>query len=158
MLDAEAEHDEFDIDEIDTNRISELIPHRYPFLMIDRVRSIKLGDSAVGVKNVTINEPYFAGHFPGSPVMPGVMIIESMAQTAGCLVALTLGKEAEGKLVYFMTVDNARFRKPVLPGDRLEVAVKKVRNRNSVWKFSGKAYVDGGSVADAVFSAVLLDD
>ncbi len=158
MSEADVEQDESDIRELDCNRIAELIPHRYPFLMIDRIRSVRLNVSAVGVKNVTINEPFFAGHFPGSPVMPGVLIVESMAQTAGCLVALTLGPDAEGKLVYFMTVDNARFRKPVVPGDQLEVVVEKIRNRAQVWKFSGKASVGGHVVADAVFTAMLLAD
>ena len=153
-----AEQDEVDIDLVDTIRINELIPHRPPILMIDRIRAIRLSQSAVGIKNVTINEPFFAGHFPGSPIMPGVLIIEAMAQTAACLVALSLGKEAEGKLVYFMTIDNARFRKPVVPGDRMEVVVQKIRNRNSIWKFSGKVYVDGDVVANAEFSALLRLD
>lgn len=146
-----------DIAEIDVNRIKELIPHRYPFLMIDKIRSIEFDKRAIGVKNVSVNEPHFDGHFPNRPVMPGVLIIEAMAQTAGCLVVATLGEEAEGKLVYFMTVDNARFRKPVVPGDQLEVDVEKQRNRGPVWKFSGKARVDGALVAEAVFSAMIVD-
>ncbi|MBL6599247.1 MAG: 3-hydroxyacyl-ACP dehydratase FabZ [Alphaproteobacteria bacterium] len=146
-----------DIAEIDVNRIKELIPHRYPFLMIDKIRSIEFDKRAIGIKNVSVNEPHFDGHFPNRPVMPGVLIIEAMAQTAGCLVVATLGEEAEGKLVYFMTVDNARFRKPVVPGDQLEVDVEKQRNRGPVWKFSGKARVDGALVAEAVFSAMIVD-
>jgi 3-hydroxyacyl-[acyl-carrier-protein] dehydratase len=146
-----------DIAEIDVNRIKELIPHRYPFLMIDKIRSIEFDKRAIGIKNVSVNEPHFDGHFPNRPVMPGVLIIETMAQTAGCLVVATLGEEAEGKLVYFMTVDNARFRKPVVPGDQLEVDVEKQRNRGPVWKFSGKARVDGALVAEAVFSAMIVD-
>jgi 3-hydroxyacyl-[acyl-carrier-protein] dehydratase len=110
------------------------------------------------VKNVTINEPFFSGHFPQRPVMPGVLIIESMAQTAAVLVVQTLGARAEGKLVYFMSVDNARFRKPVVPGDRLRVHVTKQRNRGSVWKFTGEAYVDEKLVAEATFAAMLLDE
>jgi len=146
-----------DIVEIDVNRIKELIPHRYPFLMIDKIRSVEFDKRAIGIKNVSVNEPHFDGHFPNRPVMPGVLIIEAMAQTAGCLVVATLGEEAEGKLVYFMTVDNARFRKPVVPGDQLEVDVEKQRNRGPVWKFSGKARVDGALVAEAVFSAMIVD-
>lgn len=146
-----------DIEEIDVNRIKELIPHRYPFLMIDKIRSIEFDKRAIGIKNVSVNEPHFDGHFPNRPVMPGVLIIEAMAQTAGCLVVATLGEGAEGKLVYFMTVDNARFRKPVVPGDQLEVDVEKQRNRGPVWKFSGKARVDGALVAEAVFSAMIVD-
>lgn len=146
-----------DIEEIDVNRIKELIPHRYPFLMIDKIKSVEFDKRAIGIKNVSVNEPHFDGHFPNRPVMPGVLIIEAMAQTAGCLVVATLGEEAEGKLVYFMTVDNARFRKPVVPGDQLEVDVEKLRNRGPVWKFSGKARVDGALVAEAVFSAMIVD-
>lgn len=143
--------------DIDVLRVMELIPHRYPFLMVDRVESIIPDVSCVGIKNVSINEPFFAGHFPKRPVMPGVLIIESMAQTAGCLVVATLGPESEGKLVYFMTVDDARFRKPVVPGDQMKVHVRKVRNRGAVWKFQGEARVDGTLVAEATFSAMILD-
>ena len=113
--------------------------------------------SAVGIKNVSINEPYFAGHFPQRPVMPGVLIVEAMAQTAAVLVVQTLGREAEGKLVYFMSVDNARFRRPVVPGDTLRVHVTKQRHRLSVWKFVGKAHVDGRLVAEATYAAMLMD-
>ena len=146
-----------DIAEIDVNRIKEMIPHRYPFLMIDKIRSIEFDKRAVGIKSVTANEPHFEGHFPNRPVMPGVLIVEAMAQTAGCLVVGTLGMEAEGKIVYFMTVDHARFRTPVVPGDQLEIDVRKQRNRGPVWKFSGKAYVDGALVAESVFSAMIVD-
>ncbi|MBM3480556.1 MAG: 3-hydroxyacyl-ACP dehydratase FabZ, partial [Alphaproteobacteria bacterium] len=104
--------------EIDINRIMQMIPHRYPFLMIDRVVDLVSGESCVGVKNVTINEPFFKGHFPARPVMPGVLLIEAMAQTAAVIVVEKLGPENEGKLVYFMTIDEARFRKPIGPGDR----------------------------------------
>lgn len=142
---------------VDINRVMELIPHRYPFLMVDKIEEIELGAKAVGIKNVSINENLFQGHFPSRPVFPGVLIIESMAQTAGCLVVATLGKEAEGKLVYFMTIDNARFRKPVVPGDQLKIYVEKSRNRGSVWKFSGAAKVDDVLVAEATFSAMIMD-
>lgn len=135
----------------------EMIPHRYPFLMIDRVEDINLDVRAVGIKNVTINEPYFQGHFPGHPVMPGVLIVEAMAQTAAVLVVATMGEEAEGKLVYFMSVDQARFRKTIGPGDRVEIHVEKQRNRGNVWKFTGKAIVDGALMAEAVFAAMIVD-
>lgn len=146
------------VNEIDVNRIMEMIPHRYPFLMIDRVVGIVPDLKATGVKNVTINEPYFAGHFPERPVMPGVLIIEAMAQTAAVFVVHTLGTEAEGKLVYFMSVDGARFRKPVEPGDRLSVEVTKLRSRGNVWKFSGEAKVADKLVAEATFAAMIMND
>ena len=145
------------VSSVDISRIMEMIPHRYPFLMIDKVVDLLLGESAVGIKNVTINEPHFQGHFPRKAVMPGVLIIEAMAQTAAVLVVHTLGASAEGKLVYFMTVDNARFRRPVVPGDQLHIHVKKDRQRGNVWKFAGKAKVDGVLVAEAVYGAMILD-
>ena len=144
--------------EIDIQRIMQMIPHRYPFLLIDRVVNVVSGESAVGIKNVSINEGYFQGHFPQHPVMPGVLMIEAMAQTAAVLVVHTLGKEAEGKLVYFMSIDNARFRRPVFPGDSLHIHVTKLRNRGNVWKFEGRAEVDGHLHAEAVFAAMILDD
>ena len=146
------------VDMIDVHRIMEMIPHRFPFLMIDRVVDIVPGAKATGVKNVTINEPYFAGHFPERPVMPGVLIIEAMAQTAAVFVVHTLGAESEGKLVYFMSVDRARFRKPVEPGDQLRVEVSKQRSRGNVWKFSGKATVDGKLVAEATYAAMIMNE
>ncbi len=142
---------------ISVERIMEMIPHRYPFLMIDRIIDYKLGEFAVGLKNVTINEPFFTGHFPGKPVMPGVLIIEAMAQTAAVLVVNTLGKDAEGKLVYFMSIDEAKFRKPVVPGDALHVRVDKQQSRRNVWKFSCVATVDGAKVAEAVICAMIVD-
>ena len=142
---------------VDVRRIVQMIPHRYPMLLVDRVVDLRLGESAVGIKNVTINEPFFQGHFPGAPVMPGVLIIESMAQTAAVLVVATMGPEAEGKLVYFMSIDGARFRRPVVPGDRIEVRVQKKQARQSVWKFSGKAIVDGNVAAEATFAAMIRD-
>jgi 3-hydroxyacyl-[acyl-carrier-protein] dehydratase len=143
---------------IDINRIMELIPHRYPFLMIERVIDIVPGVKATGVKNVSINEPYFAGHFPEKPVMPGVLIIEAMAQTAAVLVVHTLGKDAEGKLVYFMSVDGARFRKPVQPGDQIHVEVLKQRTRGNVWKFTGRAMVGDTLVAEATYAAMIMTE
>lgn len=142
----------------DIMRVMHMIPHRYPFLMVDRVVDIRKDIGAVGIKNVSINEPYFTGHFPRQPVMPGVLIIESMAQTAAVLVVETLEGEAAGKLVYFMTVDEARFRRPVFPGDCVRVHVDKLRNRGNVWKFKGEAKVDGVLVAQATFSAMIRDD
>ncbi|MGH6742591.1 MAG: 3-hydroxyacyl-ACP dehydratase FabZ [Bradyrhizobium sp.] len=144
--------------QIDVQRIMEMIPHRHPFLMIDKVVDVVADAQATGIKNVSINEPYFQGHFPSRPVMPGVLIIEAMAQTAAVLVVHTLGRAAEGKLVYFMSVDNARFRRPVVPGDRLEVRVLKQRRRGSVWKFEGRAEVGGQLMAEAVFAAMILND
>jgi 3-hydroxyacyl-[acyl-carrier-protein] dehydratase len=146
------------VNTIDIERIMELIPHRYPFLMIDRVIDMVPDQSAVGIKNVTINEFFFQGHFPRKPVMPGVLIIEAMAQTAAVLVVETLEGAAAGKLVYFMTIEDGRFRKPVAPGDTLYIHVTKVRNRGNVWKFLGEAKVDGVLMAEARFSAMIMDD
>jgi 3-hydroxyacyl-[acyl-carrier-protein] dehydratase len=143
---------------VDIERIREMIPHRYPFLMIDRVIDMVPGVRAIGIKCVTVNEPHFQGHFPHRAVMPGVLIIEAMAQTAGVLVVHTLGHDAEGKLVYFMSVDNCRFRRPVVPGDTLHVHVEKQRSRGNVWKFRGEAKVDGVLVAEAVYAAMILDE
>jgi 3-hydroxyacyl-[acyl-carrier-protein] dehydratase len=143
---------------LDIERIKEMIPHRYPFLMIDRVDEVVSNQSAVGIKNVTVNEYFFQGHFPSQPVVPGVLIIEAMAQTAAVLVVETLGSEAEGKLVYFMTIDNARFRRPVGPGDQLRVHVQKQQNRRNVWKFKGEAKVDGTLVAEATYAAMIMDE
>jgi len=142
---------------IDIQRIMEMIPHRHPFLMIDKVIDVVADQRATGIKNVSINENYFQGHFPTRPVMPGVLIIEAMAQTAAVLVVHTLGPHAEGKLVYFMSVDNARFRRPVVPGACLSVHVTKQRNRGNVWKFEGRAEVAGQLMAEAVFAAMILD-
>ncbi len=141
----------------DISRIMEMIPHRYPFLLIDRVERVVASESAVGIKNVTVNEPHFPGHFPGHPVMPGVLIIEAMAQTAAIVVVDAMGEDVEGKLVYFMAVENAKFRKPVVPGDRLELHVTKKQNRGAVWKFEGQAKVDGAVAAEATFTAMIRD-
>ena len=146
------------VEDIDVNGIMRRIPHRYPFLMIDRMTDIVLNESATGIKCVSIAEPYFQGHFPERPVMPGVLIVEAMAQTAAVLVVSTLGQEAEGKLVYFMSIDKARFRRPVGPGDVVHVHVVKERNRGNVWRFTGSAKVEGKVVADAVFSAMIMDE
>lgn len=145
------------VTDMDTIRLMEVLPHRYPFLMIDRLVDIIANVSATGIKNVTVNEPYFQGHFPGQPVMPGVLIIEAMAQTSAALVVHSMGPHAEGKLVYFMSIESARFRKPVVPGDRLNVHVTKERSRGNVWKFSAEAKVDGVVVAEATYAAMILD-
>ncbi len=141
----------------DISRIMELLPHRYPFLMIDRIVEMNADISAVGIKNVTINEPFFAGHFPGNPVMPGVLMIEAMAQTAGGLVIHHRGTARGGKLVYFMTIDKARFRRPVVPGDTVRFPVQLLRKRANVWKYKGEARVDGTLVAEAEISAMIAD-
>ena len=143
---------------IDINRIMQLIPHRYPFLLLDRVIDVIDGESATGIKNVTMNEPFFVGHFPNKPVMPGVLIIESMAQTAAVLVVHTLGNAFEGKLVYFMSVENAKFRKPVGPGDQLHIKVQKLQARRNVWKFECVAEVDGTKTAEATITAMIMDE
>jgi 3-hydroxyacyl-[acyl-carrier-protein] dehydratase len=146
------------IEAIDILRIMKMIPHRYPMLLVYRVVDIKSDQSAVGIKNVTMNEPHFQGHFPTRPIMPGVMIVEAMAQTAGVLVVHTLGSAAEGKLVYFMSIENARFRKPVTPGDQMRIHVAKERNRGAVWRFVGEAKVDDKIVAEATFTAMIVDE
>ena len=146
------------VDYIDVEKIVKMIPHRYPMLLIDKVIDIVIDQSAVGVKNVTANENFFTGHFPSKMVMPGVLMIESMAQTCAVLVIETLGKEAQGSLVYFMSVDGGKFRKPVVPGDQLKFHVNKIRNRSNVWKFKCKGYVEDELVAEATISAMIMAD
>jgi len=143
---------------VDIMRIMEMIPHRYPFLLVDRVEDIVSGESATGIKNVTINEPFFPGHFPSKPVMPGVLIVEAMAQTAAVLVVQTEGKDIEGKLVYFMSIDGCRFRKPVGPGDTLNIKVQKERQRGNIWKFKGEAYSAGNLMAEATITAMIVNE
>jgi 3-hydroxyacyl-[acyl-carrier-protein] dehydratase len=144
--------------DIDIVRIMEMIPHRYPFLLIDRMVDVVPDVSAVSIKNVSINEPFFQGHFPGHPVMPGVLIVEAMAQTSGILVTETMGAQAEGKMVYFMSIEQARFRKPVTPGDSLLITIKKLQNRGPVWKFNGEARVGETLMAEATFTALIWDN
>jgi 3-hydroxyacyl-[acyl-carrier-protein] dehydratase len=141
----------------DISKVMQALPHRYPFLMIDRIRDIDGDDFGIGIKNVTINEPHFLGHFPGHPVMPGVLLIEGMAHTAGALCVLAHGIDGPAKLVYFMTVDKGKFRKPVVPGDTVEYHVRKIRRRANIWRYSGEAKVAGVKVAEAEVSAMLMD-
>ncbi len=145
------------LENADIMRVMELLPHRYPFLMIDRIVDMDGDNSGVGIKNVTINEPHFQGHFPSQPVMPGVLLIEAMAQTAGALCVHGREKKDVPSLVYFMTIDKCKFRKPVVPGDQVRFHVKKIRNRSTIWKFEGVAMVDGQKVAEAEISAMLVD-
>ncbi len=140
----------------DIHHVKKLLPHRYPFLYIDKMRDVVLGESAVGIKNVTVNEEIFVGHFPGQPVFPGVLIIEAMAQTASALVVETLDLADDKPLVYFMSLDGAKFRKPVEPGDQLELHMQLLRKRGKVWKFEGKGIVDGKLVAEAEITAMIV--
>jgi len=141
----------------DIMRVLSLLPHRFPMLLVDRIYDMNGDESCVGVKNVTINEPFFIGHFPQYPVMPGVLIIEGLAQTAGALCVASLKEGYKAELVYFMGIDRAKFRRPVVPGDQLHYHVRKVRNRGRVWKFFGEAKVDGLVAAEAEVSAMLAD-
>lgn len=136
------------------NEIMKMLPHRYPFLLVDRITDLKPGVSATGLKNVTMNEPFFQGHFPGQPIMPGVLIIEAMAQVAG-VMAFRSGME--GKSVYFMSIDNVKFRRPIVPGDQVIMDIKVLKQRGNVWKFSGSATVEGKVVSEAEFTAMVTD-
>lgn len=138
-------------------QIQELIPHRYPFLLVDAIEEIDGIDRAVGIKNVSINEPFFQGHFPGFPIMPGVLIIEAMAQTAGAVVCHHLGQEGKKRSVFFMSIEEARFRKPVLPGHQLRLIVEKIQSRRTVWKFKGIAMVGDELHAEATFTAMITE-
>jgi 3-hydroxyacyl-[acyl-carrier-protein] dehydratase len=140
----------------DIQDIKRMIPHRYPFLLVDRVRDIDLNKSAVGIKNVTFNEPHFQGHFPAQPIMPGVTIVEAMAQTAAVLVVMTLDMIDNDMLVYFLSIDKCKFRHPVTPGDQLELHVKVIRGRGKLWRFYGEGIVDGKVVAEAEFNAMMV--
>lgn len=138
----------------DVREIMQYLPHRYPFLLVDRVLEVEKEKRAVGIKNVTINEPFFQGHFPGNPIMPGVLIIEAMAQVSG---TLAIASGVQGKTTVFMSIEKAKFRKPVVPGDQLRIEVNVLKTRQSVWKFSGQATVDGNIVAEAEFTAMVTD-
>jgi len=142
---------------IKIEEIIKSIPHRYPLLLVDRIIAMEPNKSVVGIKNVTFNEPHFMGHFPEAPIMPGVLIIEAMAQTSAIMVVKSANFKAEEKLVYFMSIDNVKFRKPVVPGDVLELHIEVLQNRGPVWKFAGTGIVDGQKVTEAEFSAMLVD-
>jgi 3-hydroxyacyl-[acyl-carrier-protein] dehydratase len=142
--------------DVDIGGIMRLIPHRYPFLLVDRVIELHAFQRAVGIKNVTINEPFFRGHFPSEPIMPGVLLVETMAQTAAVLAVAGLGPAHEGRPVYFMGIEGARFRRPVRPGDQLRAEITVLRNRLGVWKFGARVTVDGELTAEAGFSAKIV--
>jgi 3-hydroxyacyl-[acyl-carrier-protein] dehydratase len=142
---------------LDVEQIKRLLPHRAPFLFVEKLAEIRPGESAVGYKAVSYNEPYFQGHFPEMAVMPGVLIVEAMAQTAGALVVHSQMSLRENRVVYFMTIDKARFRRPVKPGDLLRIPVRALRQRGPVWKFAGEAWVDGELCAEAEFGAMIRD-
>jgi 3-hydroxyacyl-[acyl-carrier-protein] dehydratase len=144
--------------EIDINEIMTMIPHRYPILLVDRVINMVENESIIGLKNVTMNEPHFLGHFPSKPIMPGVLIIEALAQTAAIFVVKHLNLAAANeKLVYFMSIESAKFRKLVVPGDTIHLCVKKEKNRGNVWKFKGEAKVNDQIVSEAIFTAMIVD-
>jgi 3-hydroxyacyl-[acyl-carrier-protein] dehydratase len=138
---------------IDIKEIQGILPHRYPFLLVDRIIEIESGKKAVGIKNVTVNEPFFVGHFPGNPIMPGVLIVEAMAQVAG-IMAFKSG--VQGDTVYFMSIEKAKFRRPVTPGDQLRLEITTLHCRGNVWRFSGNAIVEGKIVAEAEFTAMVV--
>ncbi|MGD8383038.1 MAG: 3-hydroxyacyl-ACP dehydratase FabZ [Syntrophobacterales bacterium] len=140
---------------IDVKEIMQILPHRYPFLLVDRIESLKEGEEIVGIKNVSVNEPFFVGHFPGNPIMPGVLIIEAMAQVGGVLAFHSSPKEWAGSLVYFMGIDKVRFRKPVVPGDQLRLKLTTIRQKQKVFKMRGEAYVDDTLVAEAELMAAI---
>ena len=144
-----------DLPQADIQTIKRMIPHRYPFLLIDRVVNMRAGDSAVGIKMVTCNEPHFEGHFPARPIMPGVTVIEAMAQTSAVLVGTSMDLADKGLGTYFMSIDKCRFRRKVVPGDVLELHVTTLRGGGKVWKFEGRAIVDGELAAEAEFMAML---
>lgn len=139
---------------LNVKEIMNLLPHRYPFLLVDRIVEMTPGESIVGLKNVTFNEPYFQGHFPGQPIMPGVLMVEAMAQVAG---VLAFSSGVSGKSVYFLSIEKAKFRKPVVPGDQLRMEVKVTQQRGVVWKFAGSALVDGKVASEAEFTAMVAD-
>ena len=151
-----SDNDATTLGSVDLQEILKLLPHRYPFLMVDKIIDIDADNAAIGIKNVTANEPHFTGHFPENPIMPGVLLIEGMAQTAGAICTRNL--QSKSDLVYFMTIDNARFRKPVIPGDRVEYHVKKLKQRGTIWKFHCDAIVDGAKVAEADVGAMLVSE
>jgi 3-hydroxyacyl-[acyl-carrier-protein] dehydratase len=145
------------LDSVDIQKLLEYLPHRYPFLLVDRIIKCVGDESCVGIKNVTANEPQFMGHFPGQPIMPGVLLIEGMAQTAGAL-CVHAARSGRPNIVYFMTIDKVKFRKPVVPGDRVEFHMKRLNRRRNMWWYRGEAMVDGALVCEAELSAMLVED
>ncbi len=143
---------------IEPAELLKLLPHRYPFLLVDRIVEVDADESCIGVKNVTFNEPFFAGHFPERPVMPGVLLIEGMAQTAGAICSKHSGHEGRPPNVFFLTVDKAKFRKPVLPGDTIEYHMRKIQQRRTMWWFKGEAKVRGVTVCEAEVGAMIVED
>jgi 3-hydroxyacyl-[acyl-carrier-protein] dehydratase len=141
---------------LDVKEIMSHLPHRYPFLLVDRILEFNKSKSIVALKNVTFNEEFFQGHFPGNPIMPGVLTIEAMAQSAGILAIRSSGKENMN--VYFMSIDKAKFRKPVVPGDQLRFEIEVIKQRGNIWKLSGKALVDGNVVSDTEFTAMMTEE
>jgi 3-hydroxyacyl-[acyl-carrier-protein] dehydratase len=142
---------------LDVNEIMKILPHRYPFLMVDRIIELEHGKRCVGIKNVSINEPFFQGHFPGHPVMPGVLIVEAMAQVAGIMAYLASDDKTKKKVSYFMSIDSAKFRKPVFPGDQLRIEIETTLNRRGIWGVNGKAYVAETLVTEAALKATFAD-
>jgi 3-hydroxyacyl-[acyl-carrier-protein] dehydratase len=145
------------LDSVDIQKLLEYLPHRYPFLLVDRIIKCVGDESCIGIKNVTANEPQFMGHFPGQPIMPGVLLIEGMAQTAGAL-CVHAARSGRPNIVYFMTIDKVKFRKPVVPGDRVEFHMKRLNRRRNMWWYRGEAMVDGALVCEAELSAMLVED
>ena len=144
-------------DSLDIQQILELLPHRYPFLLVDRIEQIRGDESCVGIKNVTINEPFFRGHFPGRPVMPAVLLLEGMAQSAGAICALSLKRDRPPQSVYFITIDKAKFRRPVIPGNRVEYYMHRLAKRRNMWWFRGEAKVDGQIACEAELGAMIAE-
>jgi 3-hydroxyacyl-[acyl-carrier-protein] dehydratase len=145
------------LDAIGIREILAALPHRYPFLLVDRIRDIRSDEHGIGIKNVTVNEPHFLGHFPNNPVMPGVLVLEGMAQTAGVLCVRSMPGQKKPQIVYFMTIDKAKFRKPVVPGDVLEYHMNRIAKRRNMWWYRGEAKVDGQLVAEAELGAMIAD-
>ena len=144
-------------DSLDIQQILELLPHRYPFLLVDRIEQIRGDESCVGIKNVTVNEPFFRGHFPGRPVMPAVLLLEGMAQSAGAICARSLQRDRAPQSVYFITIDKAKFRRPVIPGDRVEYHMQRLARRRNMWWFRGEAKVNGQIACEAELGAMIAE-